>query len=313
MTRRSLLQLLLLAAIWGSSFLFIKLALAGLSPAQLVLARLVAGAGTLGAVVAVRGERLPRDATLLAHLIVMAVVSNIFPFFLYAWGEERITSGLAGVLNATVPLFTLGFAALALPQERLTALRAAGLALGFAGVVLLVGPWDTNPLTSSIPGQLACLGAAACYGIGFVYARRFVVPAGASGLGVSAAQIASGAILMGAFAPLVATGPVALTPAVTISALFLGVFATGAAYLLYYGLVADLGATGASMVTYLLPLVAVLLGVAVLGEPLTWNVFAGGGVLILGVAVAEGRVSGLGRAHDDAPSVDAPVTNPSRR
>lgn len=290
MSRASLVRLCLLALMWGASFLLIKLALEGLSPLQIVLGRLSAGAAVLLLIVAWRRQALPRGVRLWGHLALLGLVANIVPFFLFGFGEERITSGLAGVLNGSTPLFTLVFALAVLPEERLSAARAVGLGLGFAGVVLVVGPWDTNPLTSSVPGQLACLGASACYGIGFVYTRRFVSGRGHPPLALAAGQLSAGTLMLWLAAPLLARDPIDLTATVVASVLALGAVGTGVAYLLYHRLVADAGATSTSMVTYLIPVVAVILGVVVLAEPIGWNLFAGAAVVILGVAVAEGRM-----------------------
>ncbi|MDP8970276.1 MAG: DMT family transporter [Actinomycetota bacterium] len=310
MSRASLLRLCLLACIWGSSFLFIKLALAGLSPVQIVLARLTAGAAVLLAAVLLRRQPLPRAPVVWGHLALMGVIANIFPFFLFGWGEQRITSGLAGVLNGTTPLFTLVIALAALPEERWSPARGAGLLLGFAGVLLVVGPWNVDPATSSPTGQLACLAAAGCYGIGFVYSRRFLTGRGLSPLGLSAGQLSVAALILGLVSPLVAPDPVRLDWVVVGSVLALGAFGTGLAYLLYYRLIADAGATSASMVTYLIPVVAVVLGIGTLGEPVTWNLFAGAATVILGVALSEGRLGRWGRRPPPRPTVDAPVAVP---
>lgn len=290
MSRVSLLRLCLLALAWGSSFLLIELALRGLSPLQVVLGRLTAGACVLLLIVAWRRQPLPRGVRLWAHLTLLGLVANIVPFSLFAFGQERITSGLAGVLNGSTPLFTLVFALGLLPEERLTAARGLGLALGFVGVVVVVGPWDTNPLTSSVPGQLACLGASACYGAAFVYTRRFVSGSGHPPMALAAGQVTMAAATLWLGAPLLARSDVALTASVVASVVVLGGVGTGLAYLLYYRLIADAGATSTSMVTYLIPVVAVTLGVVVLGEPVGWNLFAGAAVVIFGVALAEGRL-----------------------
>jgi drug/metabolite transporter (DMT)-like permease len=300
-TRASLVRLGVLASIWGASFLLIELALAGLSPIQIVLGRLTAGALVLAGIVAVRRLPLPRGVVW-AHLVVMGLVANILPFFAFGWGQERITSGLAGVLNGTTPLFTLAFAIAALPEERLQRARTAGLLIGFAGVVVVVGPWDQNPLTSSIPGQLACLGAAACYGVSFVYTRRFLAGLGHPPVVMAASQLGVAATMLWLAAPLVARQPMDLDALVVGSVLALGAIGTGLAYLLYYRLITDSGATAASMVTYLIPIVAVALGVVVLSEPVGWNLFAGAAVVILGVAVAEGRLPPGRRRRATAPS-----------
>jgi drug/metabolite transporter (DMT)-like permease len=304
-TRSTLWRLLLLALIWGSSFLLIKFAIEGVSPVQLVLGRLVAGAAVLLVILAVRGQRLPAEPAVWGHVALLAVVANIVPFFLFAWGELRITSGMAGILNGTTPLFTLGFAVAALPEERLSRARFMGFLLGFAGVVVVVGPWNGGDGVNALSGQLACLLAAACYGVAFVYTRRFVAKRGYPPLVVSAAQLLTATVLLGVFAPFVATQPMELTALVVGSVLILGAVGTGLAYLLFYRLITDAGATTASMVTYLIPIVAVVLGVVVQSDPLTWNLFVGAAIVIAGAAMAEGRL----RLR---PSVEAPVV-PARQ
>lgn len=293
MTRASLVRLGALSLAWGASFLMIKLALEGLSPTQIVLGRLSAGAAVLWVFVGLRRPALPREPRLWGHLLVLGFVGNIVPFTLFGFAEERITSGLAGVLNGATPLFTLGFALGLLPEERLSLARGLGLCLGFVGVFLVVGPWDTNPLTSSVAGQLACLGASACYAIAFVYTRRFVSGSGYAPSTLAAGQLGAAAVLLWAAAPLVASDEIALTATVVGAVAVLGAIGTGIAYLLYYRLIADAGATSTSMVTYLIPIVAVTLGVIVLSEPVGWNLFAGAAVVILGVAIAEGRLDGV--------------------
>lgn len=307
----TLLGFLVLAGIWGASFLFIKVALEGLSPLQIVYGRMLAGASVMAAVVLLGRHRLPRSPRMWLDLAFMSVVANIVPFFLFAFAEEHITSGLAGVLNGTTPLFTLAFAVAALPEERMSAARAAGFVVGFLGVVLVVGPWDQNPLTSSVVGQVACLGAAACYGVAFVYTRRYITPRGHAPEVLAGAQLGVGTLLLTAAFPLVAREPVVLTPLVAGSVLALGGLGTGIAYLLFYRLIHRTGATTASMVTYVIPVVAVVLGVAVLSEPVTWNLFAGAAVVILGVAIADGRFHAWrGPAGE---TIDAPMIPPDPR
>ncbi|MBA2438783.1 MAG: DMT family transporter [Acidimicrobiia bacterium] len=289
MNRANVARLAALAGIWGSSFLLIKLALAGLSPAQIVLGRLVLAAGVLLVVVAVRRQPLPRTATVWGQVALMSIVANIVPFYLFAWGEQRISSGMAGVLNGTTPLFTLVIAMIALSDERWSPTRISGLLMGFVGVVLVVAPWNDSG-ANALSGQLACLGAGACYGVSFVYTRRFLTNRGLPALALSAAQLSMAAVLLLLAAPLVAATPVQLSPSVVGSIVALGAIGTGFAYLLFYRLIAEVGAMSASMVTYLIPVVSVILGVVVLSEPLGWNVFVGAGIVIAGVAVAEGRL-----------------------
>lgn len=298
MSGGSLLRFVTLSMVWGSSFLFIKVAVDGLSPFQVVLGRLSLGSAVLLGILFARRQRLPRDIGVWGHLALMGLVANIVPFTLFAWGEERITSGLAGVLNGATPLFTLAIAVLALPEERWNPTRGTGLALGFVGVLLVVGPWDQNPLTSSIPGQLACVAAAASYGVAFVYTRRFLSGRGYPPLVLAAGQLTAAAALLALAFPLWAHDPVSLRFSVVASVTALGAVGTGLAYLLYYRLIQDESATTTSMVTYLIPVVSVVLGILALGEPVTWNLFVGGAVVICGVAIAEGR---FGRLRHEPP------------
>jgi drug/metabolite transporter (DMT)-like permease len=278
-----------LAVIWGCSFLLIKVALEGVSATQVVLGRIVLGAVAILAWVVVRREPLPRQPVVWLHAAVMGVVSNVVPFLGFAWGEDNgATSGLAGIYNATTPLWTLVFAILALPSERPTRARLTGLVMGFAGVLVVLAPWRSMH-GAGLAGQLACLGAGACYGVAFVYTRRFLTGR-AEPLGLAAAQLTCAAVEIGLIAPFVATGHVSLPPRVWLSVLALGAAGTGIAYVIYYGLVRDVGATTASTVTYVVPLVAVTLGVIALGESLRWNDFAGALIVLAGILVAEGRL-----------------------
>lgn len=302
-----MLRLGLLGSIWGASFLLIKFGLEGLSPVQLVLGRLLAGTLVLALVATVRRARLPREPALWGHLTLMGLLANIIPFALFGFAEQRISSGLAGVLNGTTPLFTMLVAALATligwPGDRLTRTRLAGLLVGFAGVVLVVAPWRGGTLGGGLVGTLACLLASACYGVSFVYTRRFISGSGYSPLALSFSQLAMATVVLGIASPVVARGPVDLRPSVLATTAVLGALGTGIAYLLNYRLIRDEGPTTASMVTYVVPVVAVVLGVIVLGEPLTWELFAGAAIVVCGVALAEGRLSASRRRTAPSPTL----------
>ena len=282
------LRLALLSLMWGSSFLFMKVGLEGLSPQQIVLARMALGAIVLLVILAARRERLPRSRAVWGHLAALTVVANLIPFFLIAWGETSISSATAGVLNATTPLFTTLIAMAALPEERPTAEKSLGLLVGFVGVVVLLGGGLGK---GQAGGYAAVLAASACYGVAFVYMRRTLSPTGLSPLVLSAAQVLVGTVLMAIVTPVVGRSAIHLDAQIVLSMVALGVLGTGLAYLLSYSLVRDIGATGASLVTYLIPLAAVALGVVVLGEGLQWNLPIGGAVVIAGVALAQGRFS----------------------
>lgn len=296
--RSAAMRLGLLAAIWGTSFLLIKVALHGLTPVQIVLGRMALGAATLLVVLCLAGERLPSGRRTWASLAFVGVIANVVPFFLIAWGEQYVGSGLAGIYNATTPLFTLLAATAALPEERPTVAKAAGLVVGFGGVLLVLAPWRGLG-HAALAGQLACLGAAACYAVAITYTRRYLSGSGHPPVVLAAGQLVAATVVVAALVPLWATGSVSLPPRVLGSVVVLGALGTGIAYLLFYRLIGEIGATAASTVTYLVPVVAVSLGVAVLGEAVAWNDFVGAAVVLVGVAVAGGqlrRIPALGRA-----------------
>ena len=297
------LQFVALAVIWGSSFLFIKVGLEGLSPGQVVLGRLASGALALGVVCVATRRSLAFEGVVWAHLAVVAVVLCVVPFLLFAWAEQRVPSGVASILNATTPLMTMVVALAALPQERPTRARLAGLATGFAGVVLVLSPWTATGGAASaahrssaqLLGDAACLLATLCYGVAFVYLRRVVAPRRLPSLAVATGQVGLGALGMLALAPVVAGQPVHLTWRVTTAVLMLGVLGTGLAYVWNTNVVAAWGATNASTVTYLTPLVGVVEGAVVLGERVAWNQPAGAVVVVLGILVAQERLPAIRR------------------
>lgn len=271
-----------LTLIWGSSFLFIKIGITALAPMQVALARMTFGALTLLAILLVRRDRLPAQPRIWGHLAVVGVLANAVPFSLFAYAERHVSSALASIGNATTPLFTLLFALLFLPSERPTWRRTVGLAVGFCGVLVVVGAWRGLAQNPDALGIAIILGAASCYGLSGVYIRRHLSSTSCSSLALSAGQIAVGAVELGLVVPFVTRAP-AHVPARVVAAMFaLGAFGTGAAYVLSHGLIRRAGATVASMVTYFIPVVSIALGVLVLGERLTWNEPVGAVVIVAG-------------------------------
>jgi drug/metabolite transporter (DMT)-like permease len=281
-------QFLLLSAIWGLSFLFIKVGDQGLAPLQVALARLLFGAVTLLVILAVRRERLPRGAGTWAQLAVAGLLFNALPFSLFAYGETQVTSVVAGIWNATTPLLTMLATMVALRQERPSRQRILGLLIGFAGVLVLLGFWR-GVGGGALAGNLACLGAACCYALGFTYVRRYLTGRSESAVALSAAQVLCGTVEVALVTPLLSTLPAVLSPAVILSLAALGILGTGLAYVLNYGVIRAAGPTVASTVTYLIPLFSTAAGVLFLGERIGWKEPIGGLVVILGVAVAQGR------------------------
>lgn len=283
-----------LSAIWGSSFLFIKVADRALAPATVALVRVAIGAATLLCVLTVRRLSLPRVPRVWAHLAVVALIGNALPFTLIAYGETHISSVLAGIWNAATPLLTLLVALVILREERPTRSRLLGLAIGFAGVVCLLGPWS-GLSGGALLGDLACLAAAALYAVAFPYTRRYLTPLGLPAPALAAGQLICASIELALLAPLLGGQVGRISPAVIGSLLALGALGTGVAYVLSYGLIERAGATTASTVTYLIPVFATVLGILVLGEQLQWNEPVGAVIVLLGVAISQDRLSGLTR------------------
>ncbi|MGL4745982.1 MAG: DMT family transporter [Dermatophilaceae bacterium] len=282
-------QFLFLALTWGASFLFIKVALDGLSPAQVAFGRLLIGAVTLAVICAWSRRTLPRDPTVWAHLLVVALLLCALPFTLFAWAEQHISSALASIYNATTPLMTMLVALSALPEERPTRARMVGLATGFAGVLVVLAPWSGLG-DSDLAGQLACLAATGCYGVAFVYLRRTITPRRLHAVPVATVQVGLGAALMAVVAPWLANAPVDLSTPVVGSIIALGALGTGLAYVWNTAVVNGWGATNAATVTYLTPVVGVALGALILGERIGWHEPVGALVVICGIAITQERL-----------------------
>lgn len=307
---------LALALIWGSSFLFIKVAVRELHPLYVALGRVGVGALVLAVALLVTRAPLPREPRVWGHLTVIGVVGVAIPFALFSYGEERVSSVLAGIWNATTPLFVLPIAVLAFRTERMTLRRAIGLVLGFIGVLVVLGVWHGIG-GAHLTGQLMCVGAALCYGIAIPYTRRFLSSPQASPLALPAGQVITATIALLVVTPLVAGAPPAPTdvslPAVG-CVLALGALGTGLAFVLMFRVVRMAGASMAASVTYLLPIVATVIGVVVLNEELSWYQPAGAAVVLLGVAVSQGAFrlpagrSGAPLNSDDIPQDETVVS-----
>ncbi|MGN8246470.1 DMT family transporter [Cellulomonas soli] len=298
--RRTAAMYVTLAAVWGSSFLLIKVALDGLAPAQLVLGRLVCGALTLVVTMLVTRRRWPRGLAVWGHLLVVALVLCVVPFLLFSWAGQYLPSGLSSIYNASTPIMTAIAAGALLPGERLDGRQRLGIGVGALGVVVIVGPWSylgDAALDGSLPAQLACLGATACYGLGITWMRRFVQGRGHDSVTVAASQVSLAAVVMVLLAPFLGGfGSADLTGPVIASTVALGALGTGLAYVWNTRVIERWGAQRSSTVTYLTPVVGVLLGVLVLDERLQWNEPVGGLLVVLGILVAQ-RVLGRSRTH----------------
>ncbi len=285
-----------LAIIWGSSYLFIRIGVAQLPPLQLVFMRTAIAAIGLNIVIHLRGKRLPTDRRGITDLLFLGIVNTVFPFALITWGEIHIESSLASILQGTAALFTLIIAHFAFADERITLRKLAGLLIGFLGVVVLANRSAGEHVGGEEPiwhllGQAAILGSSLCYALGGNYSRKvmhnrldpMVVAAGA----MTVAAVVTGGITYGLPA-LAGAAPVPiaqLEPPVLWSILALGFFNTFAAYLIFYSVIAVLGAPRASMVAYVLPVVGLLLGAIFLGEPVDSRLLLGALLIIASIVI----------------------------
>lgn len=282
------LKFVVLAGIWGMSFLFIKVGDAGLAPLQVAFGRMCCGTITLLALVGIRRERIVLPWRSWGHLAVAALLLNAVPFSLFAYGERQVSSVLAGIFNATTPLTTLPVAALLLADERPSRRRVGGLALGFAGVLVVLGVWSGTG-RQDLGGDLLCLAAAACYGAGFPYTRRYLTGT-ASPLSLACGQLVCGTLELGVITPFATSAPAGPPLRSVLAVVALGLFGTGLAYVLNYAVVHQAGATVASTVTYVMPLFSTAAGVVVLGARLSWYEPVGAVLILLGAAISQGRL-----------------------
>lgn len=283
--------LLFLSFLWGASFLFIEIAVETVPPLTFVLIRVAIAAAALWLYLLARGQKLPLPPGALMAFLVIALLNNVLPFILFAWAQKTITAGLGSILNAMTPIWGVIVAHLWTRDERMTPAKVVGVLLGFGGVSVLIGVDLLGEIGTRVWAQLACLAATLCYALAGVYGRRFstmgIPPAAVStGQFTAAALIMLPLVLL--FEPLSQT---AAPPAEAWAAMVaLALFCTSFAYILYFRLIASAGATNALLVTFLIPISAILLGALFLGEMLEPRHFAGMALIGLGLAAIDGRL-----------------------
>ncbi|SDR99680.1 DMT family transporter [Microterricola viridarii] len=290
------LQFLAMGTIWGASFLFMKVALDGVSFGQIAWSRLVLGGLTLGLIVLATRPRvaggpvLPREKIVWLHFTVIAITGCVVPHLLFAWAEQYVSSSLASIYNAVTPIMTAVMATLAFRVEKLDRGQITGIAVGVLGVIVIIAPWQYTALTGSLWGQLACIGAATCYGFTFGYTRKFLSQRPIAGATFAFLNIGIGGVIMLLLTPAIAWHPVALTWPIVLSLLALGALGTGLAYIWNINVLRAWGPTNASTVTYVTPVVGVLLGVLILGERFGWHEPLGAACVLLGILLAQRRL-----------------------
>ncbi len=292
---------LALGFMWGSSYLFIKLAVDDFGTFTLVALRLIVGASLLWAVVRVAGQALPRDRRIYGHLLVMAVINITIPFLLITWAEQSVESSLAAILTSPVPLFAIVLSALFLPDEPIRVNGLIGLAVGFIGVVIITSRGLSGE-GSSITGELALLGATVSYACGAVYSRRNV--RGLPPMIPAVFQVTFAALITGTVA-IAFEHPWTATPdfEAIFAILWLGILGSGLAYLFVFRLFAHWGATRTTMVAYLIPVFGIALGFLYLQESLDARIIFGTALVIAGIGLVNSRF-GRRRLWGRMPSVE---------
>lgn len=283
-----LAHLLVLTLCWGPSFLFIRVIVHEVPPITMVAGRMLGAAALLYALLRLRGGRLPRDRKTWLHFTFLAVVGVVIPFVLVGWGEQYVDSAVASILNGTVPIFTLVLAHFWTDDDRMTPRSVLGVLLGMGGVVLLIVPEVDEGASFGVLGLLACVVSAAFYGWSGVYARKFL--RGLPPLVAPTLQFMLAAIMLVPMSLAVDMPWTIAVPSLEAWGAWIGLTLIGtvAAFVIYFRMLEIATASYISMVTYLVPVLGVLLGVAVLDEELRWNAYAGCALILIGVLAVNG-------------------------
>jgi len=284
------LQFVGMGLVWGASFLFMKVALDGVTFFQVAWSRLVFGGLTLGLIVLLTRSRMPREPVVYLHFLVIAITNCVVPHLAFAWAEQYVSSGLASIYNAVTPIATALMVTLAFRVERLNRGQVLGIAIGIAGVVAIIAPWQHDGFSGNLAGQLACLLAAVCYGFSFGYIRTFLSHRPIPGVSFAFLNIGVAGAIMLVLTPVIAWQPVRLDASIVASLLTLGVLGTGVAYIWHINVLRAWGPTNASTVTYITPVVGVLLGVLVLGETFSLNQPLGAALVLVGILFTQQRI-----------------------
>jgi len=277
-----------LGVVWGCSFIFIKLGLEFLTPFGVAFVRCALGAITLLIVVKIKKIKLPSDKSTWRKLWILAMLLNVIPGILFAYGEVHVTSVLAGIINATTPLATLIVMLIAFREERLKVEQIIGIIIGAIGVMVVLGIWQgvgENQLT----GVIALLIAVTCYGISFPYTVRNIIPLGLKPEAAATTQLVMAAITLLPFYLFDGISQDNYRPASLLAMLALGILGSGVAYIWNFSIIAAAGSSIASSVTYLTPVVAIIVGWVFLGEALSWFEPVGALLVIIGAATSQGR------------------------
>ncbi|MEI7697515.1 MAG: DMT family transporter [Actinomycetes bacterium] len=284
-----------LGVVWGCSFIFIKLGLEFLTPIGVAFGRVSMGALTLVFWARFKKIELPTDKKVWLHLWVVSLLLNVIPGVLFAFAETKVTSILAGIINAVTPLMTLLAIMVAFREEKPKSFQVIGLMLGFVGVLTVLSVWQglgENPLSA----VLALLLAVTCYGFSFPYSRKFVLPRKLKPEAMAAVQVSTGAITLLPFYLMDGIAKDEYRPGPVLAMIALGVFGSGFAYIWNFKIMEAVGSAIASTVTYVTPVVAVIVGIIFLGEKVAWYEPVGAAIVLLGAAIGQQRIKLFNRS-----------------
>ena len=294
MSQYEWMLLIILSIVWGGSFFFVGVAVEALPPLTIVALRVSLAAFALLAIVYFTGLRMPINPMIWVAFIFMGILNNVIPFTLIVWGQTHIASGLASILNATTPLFTIVAAHFLTKDEKMTSNKIVGVIIGFTGVVIMLGHEALGGLGESVIAQLAILGAAISYSLAGIFGRRFA-QAGIKPVITATGQVTASSLLL---IPLAISYDKPFTlpmPGLEIwfAVVGLALISTAFAYILYFRILSTAGATNLLLVTLLIPVSAILLGTAILGEQLELKHFLGMGLISIGLLSIDGRAPQL--------------------
>lgn len=290
------LLLIILSILWGGSFFFVGVAVKVLPPFTIVALRVTLAAIILLPVVYITGLRMPANRKVWSAFFGMCILNNVIPFSLIVWGQQHIASGLASILNATTPLFTVIAAHILTRDEKMTTLKMIGVIIGFTGVVIMIGYGSFGGVSKSIYGQLAVIGAAVSYSLAGIYGRRFH-QLGVKPMVTATGQVTASSVLLIPMALFIERPYQLPVPGVEVwlAVAGLAMISTALAYILYFRILATAGATNVLLVTLLVPVSAILLGSIFLGETLEIKHLLGMGFISIGLLAIDGRVFRLAK------------------
>jgi len=279
---------LALGLVWGCSFIFIKLGLEFLTPVGVAFGRCALGAMTLLLIAKVRGISLPTERRTWFILWIVSLLLNVFPGILFAFAEERVTTVLAGIINACTPLSTLIFILFVFRSEKISRHQIFGLIIGGIGVLTVLGIWKGIGANSAV-GAIALLVAITCYGLSFPIIKKYLTPLNLKAEALAASQVTAATVTLLPFYLIDGIAKAEYRTGPILAMIALGVFGSGLAYIWTFQIVERAGSSVASSVTYLTPVVAVFVGWLFLGEHISWHEPVGGAIVLLGAATSQGR------------------------